>query len=145
MWKSIAAVVFVGLCLGAAPAIAQMAAGSNQIDISKAGTTAADHQAFVKAMSPQQQAAVIEACVPVLVKPAADTPPAVAAFCKTVGTSGVPAAGTTAADNASFVKALPADQQASLKAVCTPVVAQPADASGPTMLITFCKNVASGT
>ncbi|HEV7717733.1 MAG TPA: hypothetical protein VGO70_02030 [Arsenicitalea sp.] len=141
MWKSIATFVFAGLCLAAAPAMAQNAASSKQIDISKAGATPQEHQAFVKAMSPQQQAAVIEACVPVIVKPAADTPPAVAAFCKTVGTTGVPAAGTTAADNASFVKGLPADEQANLKAVCVPVVAQPADASGPTMLITFCKNV----
>jgi hypothetical protein len=143
MWKyCFAAVALLGFSFGVAPAMAQNAA-PNQIDISTAGSTPAEHQAFMKAMPPQQQAAVIEACVPVIVKPAADTPAAVAAFCKTVGANGVPAAGTTAAENASFVKGLPADQQANLKAVCVPVVAQPANASGPTMLITFCKNVAS--
>jgi hypothetical protein len=94
-------------------------------------------------MSPEQQASVVEACVPVIIKPASDTPAAVTAFCKTVGESGIPAAGTTAAENTTFLNGLPADKQASLKAVCAPATAQPADASGPMTLMLFCKNVTS--
>jgi hypothetical protein len=140
MWNHrFATVVMVGLGLGIVPATAQDA--TNQIDISKAGTTPAEHLAFVKAMPPPQQAGIIQACMPVLVQPAPDTPPAVAAFCKTIGESGVPAAGTTAEQNAAFVKGLPAEQQANIKALCVPVAAKPADASGSPVLMAFCKNV----
>ncbi|MDB5539175.1 MAG: hypothetical protein JWQ89_902, partial [Devosia sp.] len=93
MWnRTLSTALFFGLCLGAAPATAQPAATPPTIDLSQAGTTPAENQAFVAAMTPDDQASVIEACVPVIVAPAADTPPAVVSFCNAVSATGVPAA-----------------------------------------------------
>ena len=60
------------------------APGMNElgVDISEAGTTAEDNQAFVRALSADQQVKVKEACLVELVEPAADHPPVVVAFCR---------------------------------------------------------------
>ncbi|MDC9822652.1 hypothetical protein PRN20_02800 [Devosia sp. ZB163] len=52
------------------------------VDISNAGTTAEDNQAFMRSLSADQQAKVKEACLVQLVEPAADHPPVVVAFCR---------------------------------------------------------------
>ena len=139
----ITAAVLIGLCLGIAPAVAQSQSAGQPIDISGAGTTPEEHQAFMQAMPPEQQAGVIEACVPVIVAASPNEQPAVAAFCKTVASSGVPAAGKTAEENTAFVAGLAPEQQANIKAVCVPFIAKPEN-SEEAVLLTFCKNV-SGT
>jgi hypothetical protein len=52
------------------------------VDISEAGETRDDNQAFVQSLPPEQQVKVKEACLVQLVEPAADHPPVVVAFCK---------------------------------------------------------------
>ncbi len=49
-------------------------------------------------------------------------------------------AGTTAAEAGQYLKSLPADRQAKIKAACTYVMGQPASEQRP-KAATFCKNV----
>ncbi len=51
-------------------------------------------------------------------------------------------AGTTAQEVGTYLKSLPADRQAKIKAACTYVLGQPADAQRP-MVGAFCKNLQS--
>jgi hypothetical protein len=52
------------------------------VDISKAGTTKEDNQAFMNSLSAEDQAKVKAACLVQLVEPVADHPPVVVTFCK---------------------------------------------------------------
>ncbi|WP_299638492.1 hypothetical protein [Devosia sp.] len=145
MWnRTLSTALFFGLCLGVAPAMAQTTATTPPIDLSQAGTTPAENQAFVAAMTPEDQANVITACVPVIIAPDANTPPTVVSFCNAVSEAGVPAAGTTPEENMAFFNSLPAAQQENVKAACTPAAsATPTGSTNPAMLLNFCQSVAS--
>ena len=52
------------------------------VDITDAGTTSDENQAFMRALPADQQVKVKEACLVQLVEPAEDHPPVVVAFCK---------------------------------------------------------------
>jgi hypothetical protein len=86
---------FVGvilLALASTPSVAQetgSTGGANApgmkelgVDISSAGTTRDDNQAFLRSLPADQQVKVKEACLVQLVEPVADHPPVVVAFCR---------------------------------------------------------------
>jgi hypothetical protein len=52
------------------------------VDITDAGTTAEDNQAFVRSLTADEQVKVKEACLVQLVEPTTDHPPVVVAFCQ---------------------------------------------------------------
>jgi hypothetical protein len=52
------------------------------VDISNAGTSRDDNQAFVRSLPADQQVKIKEACLVQLVEPVTDHPPVVVAFCR---------------------------------------------------------------